>query len=442
MSATYIRSWQTRYEAEPRNPMTEHQKPRIIVPPAVIKAVLNDDRVDEPPHSFYKYPARFSPSFAREAIKAFTQPGDTVVDPFCGGGTSLVEAISLGRKAAGFDISSLAVFLSRAKTSPLSVHDKREILAWADFMASAKLEKVASSFASIEEEAHYLRNLPGNTRSYFETIIYWAEALPKERQRRFVRLILLAVGQWALDCKTEVPSWSQLRAEFCQRVKLVAGQHFDFLSQVAAKNKMPRCRVTQMRRIINRSSESSHDDGRIPDDWLPAKLILTSPPYPGVHVVYHRWQINGRKETPAPFWLANSRDGAGEAHYCLGRRSEPELKTYFARLEKAFSSVRGLVNKNSLVVQLVAFSEPDWQLPTYLSAMEASGFREVLPVCASEYLFEERIWRQVPGRKWYAHQKGKTAGSKEVLLLHKPAHVSPVRGIFVAPSERGCWTAV
>jgi hypothetical protein len=192
-----------------------------------------------------------------------------------------------------------------------------------------------------------------------------------------------------------------------------------------------------MRRIINSSSESSHDDGRIPDDWLPAKLILTSPPYPGVHVVYHRWQINGRKETPAPFWLAGSRDGAGEAHYCLGRRSEPELKTYFARLETAFSSVRGLVNRNSLVVQLVAFSEPDWQLPTYLSAMEASGFKEVLPACASEYLFEERIWRQVPGRKWYAHQKGKTAGSKEVLLLHKTAGASPVRDFFVAPSERG-----
>jgi hypothetical protein len=136
--------------------MTEVKKTDIVVPPAVVQAVLSHDRVDEAPHSFYKYPARFSPLFAREAIKAFTQPGDTVIDPFCGGGTSLVEAISLGRRAAGFDISSLAVFLSRAKTSPLSVHDKREILAWADLMDSAKLEKVVpSSFDTEEEEAHY-----------------------------------------------------------------------------------------------------------------------------------------------------------------------------------------------------------------------------------------------------------------------------------------------
>jgi len=315
--------------------MTECKKRNIVVPPAVIQAVLSQERVDEPPHSFYKYPARFSPLFAREAIKAFTQPGDTVIDPFCGGGTSLVEAIASGRKAAGFDISSLA---------------------WADLMETAKLEKVESKFDTVEEEAHYLRNLPGEARSCFETIIHRTEILPKERQRRFVRLILLSVGQWALDCKTNVPTWPILRSEFCSRVKLVAGQHFEFLTQAAAMNNMPRCRLTQMRRIINCSSENSHDDGRIPDDWLPAKLVLTSPPYPGVHVVYHRWQINGRKETPAPFWLANSRDGAGEAYYCLGRRHEPDLKTYFDRLGKAFSSVRGLVDKNSLVVQLVAFS--------------------------------------------------------------------------------------
>jgi DNA methylase len=77
----------------------------IIVPPAVIEAALSQDRVDNPPHSFYKYPARFSPVFAREAIKAFTTEGETVIDPFCGGGTSLVEAVALGRRAAGFGLS-------------------------------------------------------------------------------------------------------------------------------------------------------------------------------------------------------------------------------------------------------------------------------------------------------------------------------------------------
>ncbi len=59
------------------------------------------------------------------------------------------------------------------------------------------------------------------------------------------------------------------------------------------------------------------------------KLILTSPPYPGVHVLYHRWQVDGRKETPAPFWIANKLDGAGLSHYTMGDRKNPGLRTYF-----------------------------------------------------------------------------------------------------------------
>jgi DNA methylase len=52
-------------------------------------------------HNFYRYPARFSPRFARAAIQTFTRPGDLVLDPYVGGGTSLVEALAIGRDAIG-----------------------------------------------------------------------------------------------------------------------------------------------------------------------------------------------------------------------------------------------------------------------------------------------------------------------------------------------------
>lgn len=38
-------------------------------------------------HNFYRYPARFSPALVRAAIRAFTKPGDLILDPFVGGGT-------------------------------------------------------------------------------------------------------------------------------------------------------------------------------------------------------------------------------------------------------------------------------------------------------------------------------------------------------------------
>jgi hypothetical protein len=180
-----------------------------------------------------------------------------------------------------------------------------------------------------------------------------------------------------------------------------------------------------MRRIVGRSCVGCDNDKRIPRQWLPAKLVLTSPPYPGVHVLYHRWQIYGRRETPAPFWLANQRDGAGESHYTFGRRDEPGLRTYFVTLQATFSSIRHLLDSQSLVVQLVGFSEPKWQLPAYLKTMEDAGFIELLPICDKELLFEGRLWRPVPGRKWYADHS--TASSREVLLLHKIALQSMAR---------------
>ncbi len=391
----------------------------IAVPDSLIHAVLSQDKVEEPPHSFYKYPARFSPVFAREAIKAFTREGDTVIDPFCGSGTSLVEAIALGRRAAGFDISSLAVFLARAKTTPLSVHDKKEIMEWSRVIASVEQNRVGMGVVATPEAAHYHRHLPEGPKEFFETVIGLSRFLKSQRQQSLVRLALLAVGQWALDCKTRTPTWTELRTRFCEKVGVVVENQYEFVKRVAKSNRIPRWRLSQTRRIINRTSEESGDDGRIPPDWLPARLVLTSPPYPGVHVLYHRWQINGRRETPAPFWLADSRDGAGESYYCLGPRDEPALHTYFERLAKAFISVRDLIDNQSLVVQLVAFSAPEWQLPAYLQKMELAGFSEIRPICDEGYLFEGRIWRDVPGRKWYANQRVKSAAAKEVMLFHR-----------------------
>jgi DNA modification methylase len=391
----------------------------LTIPDSLAAAVSNRGRIISAPHNFYRYPARFSPGFAREAIEAFSAPGETVLDPFCGGGTTLVEAMSLGRKAVGMDISSLAAFLSLTKTTPISIHDKREISDWIDYVQS---ERVVEAFAvglSEFEAPYYLRNLPRSA----EIFLTWASALivllRHDRQRRFVRMVLLSTGQRMLDCKSSTPTRADLKKDFICQLRATLKEFFDFITDTARANAIPRCRMSSLRRVINRSSENCGDDARIPASWLPAKLVLTSPPYPGVHIVYHRWQILGRKETPAPFWLANQRDGAGESHYLLGPRDEPELVTYYKRLKSVFTSTRALLAPDSVVVQLVAFSDPSWQLPAYLRTMEEAGFRELEAKSALSTRVAGRIWREVPGRKWYANGKGDLPASNEVMLLHR-----------------------
>lgn len=53
----------------------------------------------------YEHPAMFPESLARDHIITWSNPGDTVLDPFCGSGTTLKMAKELGRQYIGVDIS-------------------------------------------------------------------------------------------------------------------------------------------------------------------------------------------------------------------------------------------------------------------------------------------------------------------------------------------------
>ena len=64
---------------------------------------------------FHWYPARFVPQIPGILISYFTNPNDVVLDPFCGSGTTLIEAHKLGRKCIGIDINPIAVLMSKTK---------------------------------------------------------------------------------------------------------------------------------------------------------------------------------------------------------------------------------------------------------------------------------------------------------------------------------------
>ncbi|MEU4427093.1 DNA methyltransferase [Actinoplanes sp. NPDC024001] len=60
------------------------------------------------------HPDRMAPDLAGLLIRDYTQPGDLILDPFAGIGTTLVEAIDAGRDALGVEHDPGWVALSRA----------------------------------------------------------------------------------------------------------------------------------------------------------------------------------------------------------------------------------------------------------------------------------------------------------------------------------------
>ncbi len=74
----------------------------------------------EPLHRLHTYCARFPSEIAEAAIDELTTRGESVCDPFCGSGTSLVAGLVRKRRVIGSDIDVLAGMLSQIKCSPLS----------------------------------------------------------------------------------------------------------------------------------------------------------------------------------------------------------------------------------------------------------------------------------------------------------------------------------
>jgi len=386
-------------------------------------ALHSPDAVSGLTHTFYRYPARFSPLFAQAAIRAFTKPGDTVFDPFMGGGTTLVEASALGRRCIGTDINSLAVFISRVKTTPLSEGDLLAVHSWtAEIMDTVNMRKPpvrAIDWADLG----YQRNISGKStwpiRKAAELILANLGSLDTEEQRQFARCALLKTAQWALDCRTHIPPVKQFRGQFLRYLKEMMDGARDYADTLRRLGFRTDRFEHPLSLCVHRPVAGIEGEVKLAG-FFPPRLILTSPPYPGVHVLYHRWQVRGRKETPAPFWITNTVDGNGASFYTFGDRKRRDLGPYYDNLRAAFSSLARIADENTLLVQLVAFSDPAWQLTTYLNVMEEAGFKEMAPQGAANSS-DGRVWRRVPNRKWYALQKESQATAKEVVLFHRLA---------------------
>jgi DNA methylase. len=71
-------------------------------------------------HRLSPYLGGFPPSLAHYFIRRFSDKGDTVLDPFSGGGTTPLEAALQNRNGYGNDAFSYAYVLSKAKCNPLN----------------------------------------------------------------------------------------------------------------------------------------------------------------------------------------------------------------------------------------------------------------------------------------------------------------------------------
>lgn len=122
------------------------------------------------------YPGNWAPQVVRNLLERYSNPGDLVVDPMAGGGTTLIECALLGRRAHGVDVSARAVnitnqALQRLPRNSVSISrgDARKMPAIAD--ASVQLVTLHPPYLNIIRYGDEPENLSRmSEQQYFDAI--------------------------------------------------------------------------------------------------------------------------------------------------------------------------------------------------------------------------------------------------------------------------------
>jgi hypothetical protein len=214
--------------------------PRRIGDPAVLRRARLDDlapteawtidasnrELQYATHGIFRFFGKFPPPIAAHLIDRYSAPGDLVLDPMVGSGTTAVEALLAGRRAEVSDVSPLSVLLSRAKTTRVEAR-----------FAVAALDRIRSApdvdpgpLAGLRNPAHWF--LPETIRG-LARIRSAIEAVEEPRVRELLLTALLAIvrrasrattqqGRLFLDEKTALPDpWPAFERKARQAIAAV-----------------------------------------------------------------------------------------------------------------------------------------------------------------------------------------------------------------------------
>ncbi|MCJ7720307.1 MAG: hypothetical protein MUO36_02445 [Candidatus Hadarchaeum sp.] len=95
-----------------------------------------------PVYKMHRYFARRPWSVFRSLVEHYSNPGSIILDPFCGGGVTVVEGLRLGRKVIGVDINPLATFITSMEVIDVDLEELKDAFEQVEAACRAKIEEL------------------------------------------------------------------------------------------------------------------------------------------------------------------------------------------------------------------------------------------------------------------------------------------------------------
>lgn len=238
-------------------------------------------------HSLHPYPAKFPPQLPNMILSKFGEPGQVVLDPFCGSGTTLVEARLLGFNAIGVDVNGLSSLLSKVKATPLS---NEEIEIVKDFISLVENENFQWSInrpqigvKQIEGLEHWFQY---NVAEELTHLLNLISKINSENVRDFLKTvvssIIVRVSNQESDTRF-VAKNKGIQDNFTFRQFLTRAK--EYLERISAFSQ--KAHKECFLKLINADSRNLNMLG---DDSI--DMIITSPPYANTYdyYLYHKFR--------------------------------------------------------------------------------------------------------------------------------------------------------
>ncbi len=143
--------------------------PKEIEQESILNILTNN--VTAYTHGFHKYPAKFIPHIPKWAIAKYlvVHKDKTILDPFCGSGTTLVEGMLAGHNVIGIDIDPLSCLIAKVKTTPVDTSKLNEISNW--LIKRIKTKKIGEFKPQCETIGHWFPKETVDKLSIIRTLI-------------------------------------------------------------------------------------------------------------------------------------------------------------------------------------------------------------------------------------------------------------------------------
>lgn len=237
-------------------------------------------------HSIHPYPAKFIPQIPRKLIELF-HPGDSsiVLDPFCGSGTTLVEAIDLGLDAWGIDLNPLACLTTRVKTTPLTA-DLKEIVKQINIRAREQISADEVKLPPIPRIDHWFRP------EVQKALAALTEQINREEHLSIREALQVALSSIIVQVSNQDGDTRYAALEKSVSIEDVLNR---FEKAVATVNKAVSSLSDNLFRRLGHATVLNRDILTVTPNDLPSNigLVVTSPPYPNAYEywLYHKYRM-------------------------------------------------------------------------------------------------------------------------------------------------------